>query len=152
MRELPISIQRAMLRRNALASLLAMFMVLGMAGYFPWSSMIVTLSLVGIGYIFFISKKAKRLKALKENKRLSHSYAKSIENFVDNSLIIGLPVLAVGLFGLHWLIGFSGRIVDLVFYPSLAALSLLIALGFYLAQLPALFPDYKAKAFTMKKA
>lgn len=140
MRELPISTQRAMLRRNALASLLAMFMVLGMAGYFPWSSMIVTLSLVGIGYVLFMSKKAKRLKALKENKRLSHSYAKSIENIIDSSLIIGLPVLAVGLFGLHWLVGFSGRIVDLFFYPSLAALSLLVALGFYLAQLPALFP------------
>lgn len=146
--ELPISIQRAMLRRNAVAALSSALFVVGLAGYLPWSSMIVTLGLVGVAFFVAGSKTAKRLNALEKNKRVTATFAKSVENLISNVLIIALPLLAVSLLGLRWLIGFSGNTVDMLFYPSIIALALLVSLSFYLAQLPAVFPDHKARAFS----
>lgn len=152
MRELPISIQRAILRRNAVAMLSSVVFIVGLAGYLPWSSIVVTLGLVGVAFFMAGSKTAKRLNALEKNKRVTATFAKAIENLISNILIIALPLAAVSLVGLRWLIGFSGNTVDMVFYPSLIALALLTSLGFYVAQLPAVFPDHRAKVFPTKRA
>lgn len=117
------------------------------AGYTPWSSMILIASMVGMGSVLAGSKKAKRLKAIRRHNSISASFAKSVENFIDNILLISLPLLAVGLLSLHWQEGLSGSVIDLVLYPSLIVLCVLTSLGFYIAQLPTVFPDRRVKAY-----
>ncbi|MGX5915001.1 hypothetical protein ACR0ST_09740 [Aliidiomarina sp. Khilg15.8] len=139
MRELPISIQRAMLRRHALAMLAILPLTVAAVGYLHWAFAIV--SLIATLSIYSLTPAARRLMSIRKDKRINFSYVKSVEFFFNGALVIGLPLLAVLMFGLNW---FFGLPVESLLY-LLVAVNIAGALYFYLAQMPAVFSDRKVR-------
>lgn len=136
MQEVPISIQRAMIRRNALVSVCSIVMLIGLAGYLPWSLLISIAAYMAMLYIHVLSAAAKRLRALKKSNKIQATYANSVERLVNNTLLFVLLVFAVVLFALHMLAPFSAGLLLASFYPGLMALAAVVTVYFYFAQLP----------------
>ncbi|RUO31079.1 hypothetical protein [Aliidiomarina soli] len=140
MRELPLSIQRALIRRLALTALANILVISGLASY-PWAPLLMGLGFSLMIYLNYGSDFAIRIRRLRKEHGLGQSYVKYVENLVATFLIIGLPSSAIALFAAgHWF-QVTASTVDILFYPSLIVMCVLFAVIFYVLQLPATFSD-----------
>lgn len=135
MREVPLSIQRAMIRRNAVVSSLSVFALVALAGYMPFPLFVSVSFYMAIIYIHVLSATAQKFKALKNTKRIGSTYASSVERFMENILIIGLPLFVVIVLVNHWVFNAFSAPMATVLYIGLISMASLAALYFYVMQL-----------------
>lgn len=135
MQQLPISIQRAMIRRHALSMLGPVVTVAGFA-LNTWGPMLVALGFAWLVYLNVTSPFARRTKRLCKEHGLAQSYVKHVENLVSTFLVIALPCAALVLFVAgHWF-QVSGATIDKLMYPFIIMMSVVTAVVFFVLQLP----------------